>query len=245
MIYIERVALTAELEGKLEKLTQRIQMQQEDLRVATARRTWRSNSGTRQSIRNKLDMMTQGISRCMFCGDNEGSDIDHFDPLSRTPLRTFDWLNHLLSCSICNSHQKRDQFPVDSSGNPLLIDPTKEDPFDHLVLTLTLGEYQAVSEKGQKTLDVCKLNRPPLTRGRMQARRVVALALRDWNRSRLTGDADGMDEALLTVIEQPFADVYQAMLRQAVLPMADVIFRDLADLPAILSNPELRAHFNL
>lgn len=56
--------------------------------------------------------------RCMYCGDNQGTDVDHFEPLSLAPLRTFDWPNHLLACSLCNSHYKRHLFPCDEDGRP-------------------------------------------------------------------------------------------------------------------------------
>ncbi|MEV0606420.1 hypothetical protein AB0I61_08640 [Polymorphospora rubra] len=50
-----------------------------------------------------------------------------------------------------------------------------------------------------------------------------------------------MDEAVLTVREQPFADVCQAMLRQAVAPGAANAFSLPAPLLPLLRSPELRA----
>ncbi|SDL19645.1 hypothetical protein SAMN04488074_109251 [Lentzea albidocapillata subsp. violacea] len=176
----------------------------------------------------------------MYCGESRGTDIDHFDPIARNPLRAFDWLNHLLACSTCNSHQKRDRFPVDEDGNPLLVDPTSEDPFDHLLLTLSLGIYSPLTPKGKATIEVCGLNDRGLPRGRMQARRVVGLALRAWNEACEGNRSGEMLEHVHTVREQPFADVCQSMLRQAFSPGADVVFGDSPDLLALLRKPELR-----
>lgn len=177
----------------------------------------------------------------MYCGESRGTDVDHFEPIARNPLRTFDWLNHLLACSTCNSHQKRDRFPVDEDGNPLLIDPTAEDPFDHLLLTLSLGIYIPLTPKGDATINVCGLNERGLPKGRMHARKVVRLALREWDRARAYDRSDEMQEHVQTVQDQPFADVCQSMLRQAFSPGADVVFSDSPDLLALLRTDELRA----
>ncbi|SDC66308.1 hypothetical protein SAMN05216174_103328 [Actinokineospora iranica] len=176
----------------------------------------------------------------MYCGDNLGTDIDHFDPMSRSPRRTFDWLNHLLACSACNSHHKRDRFPVDSEGNPLLIDPTAEDPFDHLLLALSVGEYQPLSDKGRVTIEVFGLNRPLLARGRQQARRVVSRSLRELWRALGRGDEKAVEEALLCIREQPLADVCQAMVRLASTKRAQIVFGQDEDLVGPLRNPEMR-----
>jgi hypothetical protein len=108
--------------------------------------------------------MAPGIEQCMYCGDT-GTEIDHFEPISRNPLRTFDWLNHLLACVNCNSRAKLAAFPIDAHGHPLLIDPTAEDPFDHLRLSLPFGRYEPLTDKGRTTIKVCSLNRPQLERG--------------------------------------------------------------------------------
>jgi hypothetical protein len=50
-----------------------------------------------------------------------------------------------------------------------------------------------------------------------------------------------MDEMILAVQEQPFADVCQSMLRQAVAPGADIIFADAPGILALLREPGLRS----
>ncbi|MFB9904007.1 HNH endonuclease [Allokutzneria oryzae] len=237
MIRIARTPLPVEVAGRLAALTERLSAVPRGTRSAHARRLWRTNPD-RRTLRTTLAEMAPGRQHCMYCGDNQGTDIDHHEPLSRNPLRTFDWLNHLLACSTCNSHEKRDRFPVDSAGAPLLIDPTVEDPFEHLLLTLSLGAYHPLTAKGRATIEVCGLNRPLLTRGRVQAQRVVILCLREWSRAR---DAATRARAVLTVREQPFADVCQSMLRQAALPTAELVFSDSPGVVELLRTPELRS----
>jgi hypothetical protein len=244
MIRITRTVLSEELRGRLAALTKEVNVAEPGTRVVTAREIWKRSS-TRTHVHGPLGRtlrdMALGLEQCMYCGEEEGTDIDHFEPLSRNPLRTFDWLNHLLACATCNSHKKRDQFPVDADGQPLLIDPTLEDPFDHLLLTLSLGHYEPLSEKGKATIEVCDLNRPLLERGRVRSRTVVEYCLRQWAAAHVDGHTAAMAKAVATVREQPFADVCQAMLRQAEAPGAEIIFADSPEVLGLLRASEVRS----
>ncbi|MFI9006224.1 HNH endonuclease [Actinosynnema sp. NPDC053489] len=242
MIRLVRPALPADLAGRLPGLTAEIGGAANPARAARA--LWKQAAvrrGVHAPLRRLLEGMAPGYQRCMYCGDSQGTDIDHFEPLSRNPLRTFDWLNHLLACSTCNSNLKRDRFPVAGDGTPLLVDPTTEDPFDHLLLTLSLGVYVARTAKGEATIDVCGLNRPVLTQGRVHARRVVLMCLARWAAGRERGAADDVRDAVLTVRGQPFADVCQAMLRLARSPGAERVFEESPWALPVLRDDELRA----
>jgi hypothetical protein len=130
---------------------------------------------------------------------------------------------------------------VDAESQPLLIDPCSEDPFGHLLLTLSLGVYSPLTEKGSATIDVCGLNRALLVRGRVQARRVVELCIAEWAAAHAAANRARQAAAVLTVREQPFADVCQSMLRQAKSPGAEAIFADSPAVLALLRLPQLRA----
>ncbi|MEV6715019.1 HNH endonuclease [Lentzea sp. NPDC051208] len=224
----------------MSKATEKIRVASPDERYGKADAAWRK-SAIRKTVRARLGEMAPGYERCMYCGESRGTSVDHFEPVARNPLRTFDWLNHLLACTTCNSHEKREQFPVDEDGNPLLIDPTAEDPFDHLRLTLTLGVYRSRTPKGQATINVFGLNKPGLVKGRMHARKVVTSALRDWGRAHERDRADEMLEHVQTVQDQPMADVCQSMLREALSPGADVVFSESLDLLVLLRREDLRS----
>jgi hypothetical protein len=244
MIRIIRATLPDELASRLITLTHAVRKADPQKRTEEARKIWRRSS-TRTNVHEPLSQilrqMAVGLEQCMYCGEDESTGIDHFDPIAHNPLRTFDWLNHLLACTICNSHRKRDRFPMDRNNNPLLIDPTSEDPFGHLLLTLSLGYYEPLSDKGKATIDVCDLNRPILQRGRVQAQRVVELCLKKWEDANQIGNTSAMREAVLTVREQPFADVCQAMLRQAEMPGGELIFDDRPGILDLLRTPEVRS----
>ncbi|SDI79894.1 hypothetical protein SAMN05421869_107132 [Nonomuraea jiangxiensis] len=159
----------------------------------------------------------------MYCGDSRGTDIDHFEPIKLSPFRTFDWMNHLLACSCCNSNAKRELFPVDSAGAPLLIDPTMDDPFDHLRLILSTGTYRWNTPKGQATIEVFQLNRADLRRGRELAFPRCQAMLRDYLRLQNSGNGRDAVKMLNALHEQPFADVLHAMYRTMTNPGADIV----------------------
>ncbi len=98
-------------------------------KVAEAKRLWifKNNRAFRE-IRTILRRMCSGLERCMYCEGSQATDIEHFFPKSKYPFYAFKWENFLLTCRTCNSEFKGDTFPLDESGGPLLIDPTRDDP---------------------------------------------------------------------------------------------------------------------
>jgi hypothetical protein len=250
MISITRPALPDDLSTRLAILSKKLAAVPVDERAKAARELWeKSTTRTRvyQPLKGILQQMALGLEQCMYCGADLGTDVDHFDPIARNPLRAFDWLNHFLACGPCNSNHKRDKFPVDTDGRPLLIDPTTEDPFEHLMLSLSTDVYYPLSDKGSETIDVCGLNRRQLMDGRRRARNVVAFCLQAWAATdRASRDAK-LAETAQMIREQPFGDVCQAMLRQAVAPGAELIFSDATvaglgpDMLGCLRAPEVRS----
>lgn len=173
MIPITRAALPGDLGALLATLTSELATVPAEERTKAARTLW-EKSGTRarvyRPLKSILQQMALGLEQCMYCGADFGTDVDHFDPIARSPLRAFDWLNHLLACATCNSNHKRDLFPTGADGFPLLIDPTTEDPFKHMTLSLSTDVYHPLSAKGVATIEVCGINRRQLVDGRRRAR---------------------------------------------------------------------------
>lgn len=203
-----------------------------------ARTSWKSARNEQGEIRETLALMAPGIQRCMYCGDNLGTDIDHFAPISLFPLLTFRWLNHLLACSHCNSNQKRDKYPCDAAGNTLLLDPSRDDPADHLRLSLNDGRYHPLTEKGTVSIETFGLNRPDLRLGRERAfrtRRAVIFYIYS-----LVEDGRE-DEAILhmeALVEEPHASVLSAIFAALESDRAADVLG--ADLVAILNNPDMK-----
>ncbi|MFF4171064.1 HNH endonuclease [Streptomyces sp. NPDC001744] len=245
MIRLRRAALPRGTVTKLEEYTGEIARQTtEKARKTRARELWGARRSVRPALLDALSEMAPGHARCMYCGDSQGTDIDHFDPKSRTPLRTFDWLNHLLACSYCNSNQKRSLFPTDGDGAPLLVDPTLREPLDHLRLVLPLGEYRARTPQGQACIDVFGLNRRPvLVKGRVDAYATARHSLELWRIATDRGQHDKAGEIVRVSWNRPLADVLVAMFHQSGLPAAGALFAGEEDVLALLNDPELRKGF--
>lgn len=101
-----------------------------------------TNKYRKKEIKDALERMFHG--KCAYCESQVTTtgygDIEHFCP-KRNPRcvnLTFEWSNLLLSCEKCNdAGHKGTQFPLDSNGNPLLINPSDDatDINKHLVFS--------------------------------------------------------------------------------------------------------------
>ncbi len=128
---------------------------------------WKNSrqSRTLLSVLATLRGMTGARERCMYCLDSHGTDIEHFWPKTPYPERMFVWPNLLLCCTECG-RLKGDRFPL-ADAQSLLIDPTAEDPWQHLDFDPTTGNVVARfdvqaddwSPKGLKTVEVLQLDR--------------------------------------------------------------------------------------
>lgn len=112
-----------------------------------------------------LQSMMGVRQRCMYCLDSHGCDIEHFRPKSPYPKWMFKWNNLLLCCTECG-RIKGKQFPMDGK-QPMMINPTKEEPWDHLDFDPITGNITArfdlqandFSPKGQRTVCALQLDR--------------------------------------------------------------------------------------
>ena len=130
-------------------------------------REWKAARQTKAvgSVMQVLRQMMGPRERCMYCVDSHGCDIEHFRPKSRFPTYAFRWSNLLLCCTECGRF-KGVQFPT-AHGQPLLINPTTEDPWRFLDFDPDTGDLTARfdvqandwSPKGAKTVEVLRLDR--------------------------------------------------------------------------------------
>lgn len=170
-------------------------------------------------IRRALREMASGLERCMYCEDGAGTDIEHFYPRASYPEHTFEWLNYLLACSACNSNYKRNEFPLDAEGAPLLIDPSAEEPLEHLSLSPSTGEFRAKTPKGSESIRVFGLQRSILVEGRRDAWVTLQALLLLYAKRRREGSPGS--EKLETAVRQfPFAGVLVFLVSIAQGPAA-------------------------
>jgi uncharacterized protein (TIGR02646 family) len=206
---------------------------------AEARRLWKRQSNkTFQEIRDVLKRMATGIERCMYCEDSQGTAIEHFWPKSVYPERAFDWFNYLIACSGCNSNVKRDQFPLNEAGEPFLVNPTEEDPLDHLSLITATGDYHPLSLKGDSSIGVFGLNRTTLSDGRRDAWVSMQSLLVDYAYARERSDDEWADSIERAVRRHPFAGVLATLLRISQSPDTDFLVSPEC-LQAIQAHPKI------
>ena len=207
---------------------------------AEAKRLWEiQGNHTFREVREMLGRMASGIERCMYCEDSEGTAIEHFWPKAAYPDRAFDWPNYLIACSRCNSNFKRDQFPLDGDL-PLLVNPTEEDPLEHLALSPATGIYEPQSPKGEPSIQVFGLNRATLTLGRQDAWTVLSQLLIRYAEAMTSEETSLAGKIETAVRRHPFAGVLAALLRIAKGPDADLLVNPEC-LEAIREHPEIAA----
>ena len=136
-------------------------------------------------VLSTLHAMVGERQRCMYCLDSHGSDIDHFRPKNRYHKYMYRWENMLLCCTHCG-RIKGDQFPM-AGRRMLLVDPTKENPWDSLDFDPTTGSICARfdvqldkwSLKGEKTVEVLHLDkREALSKGYLKTLRRLSETIR-------------------------------------------------------------------
>ncbi|QSQ21014.1 hypothetical protein JY651_38335 [Pyxidicoccus parkwayensis] len=190
---------------------------------AEARRLWEQKGRAFDEIRAALEVMASGRERCMYCEDSAGTDIEHFWPKADYPQKAFTWTNYLLACSTCNSNHKREQFPRDASGLPLLIDPTVDEPREHLRLSGSTGKFTHRTPKGVQSIEVFGLGRGILEKGRQDAWDAlqgflvaydVACSRQQWKRARAVQRI---------VCRHPFASVFGWFMEATKSPAAGIL----------------------
>lgn len=136
-------------------------------------------------VLSSLHAMVGERQRCMYCLDSHGSDIEHFRPKAVYPKHMYRWDNLLLCCTHCG-RIKGNQFPM-AGRRVLLVDPTKENPWDSLDFDPLTGNICARfdlqsnnwSDKGEKTVEVLQLDkREALSRGYLLTLRRLSETIR-------------------------------------------------------------------
>lgn len=150
-----------------------------------------------------LQSMMGERQRCMYCLDSHGCDIEHFRPKAQFPKRMFRWRNLLLCCTECGRF-KLDKFPMDGR-RPMLIDPTKEEPWDYLDFDPITGNITArfdlqandFSPKGQRTVSILQLDRrEALAAGYVQTYRKLCIVINRFLQTPIQPDDDLIAELL-------------------------------------------------
>ncbi len=236
MQHIPRKSLSARVLRFLRQRTLKVVSHKDPKAEAT--RLWRlRRSKAFAEIRAALREMAAGRERCMYTGDSEGTDIDHFWPKARYPERTFAWENYLLASSRCNSNDKRDAFPLDENGEPLLINPTVDEPLAHLDLIPINGWYHGRTRKGIESVRIFGLNRGVLIRGRRASWTAIEACLIRYAEAKAASDETEAARCRQAISDLAFPGVFAAYLKIAKGPVTDGI--DSRCLRILAEHPEI------
>ncbi len=160
MIHVDRGPEPDGFASRADDWRERFKKARQQTPDLTASQFW---SRVRSEIRADAQVLYEAFhGKCAYCEAKmahvSSPQIEHYRPQKKFPDRTFDWNNWFLSCGHCNQ-KKWVHFP-DCDGQPCLIDPTAEDPSEHLDF---LDAYVlAKTNRGEETVDLVDLNRSPL-----------------------------------------------------------------------------------
>ncbi len=196
------------------------QRQLSKLQTTAEHRThWSGRTRTKKiaAVRARLVEMNSGSPRCMYCEHDRASGIDHFVPLSHDPDKVYDWHNHIHACFTCDSVYKRDQL-LDDSGARLFIDPTAEDPQQHIELSPSTGKLVPLTARGENTIKKLGLDERLLSKGRQLAWHYFALRIVDYDKAAASLQASRCTEIQSDILHQPFQSVFLEVLDDASSP---------------------------
>lgn len=211
MIPIRRPELSPDLVARFAAKVHDIEALEPSLRAQKARDSWRNSDGSRRAISAILKASSIGRELCMYCSDGRGTSVDHYEPIAKNPSRAWDWTNHILACTVCNSLAKRADFPRNASGEPLYLDPVRDEPSAHLVLTPSTGQYVGRTDRGEYTADRL-LNDELLARGRRAAWLDALDLVIDYVAAKAKGDAKGALLCEFKLLQRPNLDAFYSML---------------------------------
>ncbi len=164
---IEREVLAPEISYSLQLLQEEVDTQREQTAFDPGEH-WKGKRTSRPiiAVYAVLKRMAGSRERCMYCVDSEGSDIEHFWPKSLHCNRMYLWENLLITCTQCGRFKGK-LFPCTEDGQPLLVDPSAEDPWEFLDFDPDTGNLNAryllssgeFSAKGETTVRVLHLDR--------------------------------------------------------------------------------------
>jgi uncharacterized protein (TIGR02646 family) len=143
-------------------LRERFKVARENDPCVSAATFWAS---VRHDLRDDASELARRFHfKCAYCESRMGHvsypRIEHYKPKGQKRFEKlmFDWGNWLLSCGVCNDEKWRD-FP-ERDGAPLLLDPTVDEPRNHLRFRRNI--ILPLSNRGNETIRLVGLTRHDL-----------------------------------------------------------------------------------
>lgn len=156
---------------------------------------------------------------CMYCEVPRANHIDHFDPRTRAPLRTFDWPNLVWSCATCDTTHKGARFVREADG-VLPVNPRVDRPEDHL-RTTPEGYIDPISTRGEWTRDLLGLDEASLPRIRRVRWLALVRTIPVYAEARIVGATRRADELEEDIRWGGFPSILRDIVHDASGPYAE------------------------
>ena len=249
MIHVASLTLPPATQAKLDEYQDAVDTKSTyQERVKKAKSSFKSKNTktnrTFRKVRKALDRMCAGARRCHYCEDSAADEVEHFYPKDLYPERCFAWNNYLYSCGRCNGAYKSNKFKIFEAdtrevvditpprrnrqyvppppGDPLLIDPRSENPFDYLRLNLETFQYiesgnpgSEAFSRGEWTKDCLGLNeREVLVKSRREAYENYLARLEVYRAKRDTAPAEKLERMKKGIQTMAHPTVWHEMVCQ-------------------------------
>lgn len=212
---------------------------------------WKARRATmnRNGLVAALKRMAGSRYRCMYCGDSEGCDVEHYYPKAdaRWRSKVFDWSNLLWICAPCN-RLKNSRFELDEGGRGVLLDPATDciwDFYDYVEESGQLAPRSDLSLVGFARADatlregLTRLSHDVVCDSRQRAARSMRRAIRAYSASaKLPEDQEEFIVHILDAGHPELCSWYLAGLGMQLEPFATFLLQNGAIIP------ELRARLN-
>ena len=118
MIHLNSKNIDASSNAHLEKVQKEITDEptfEEQAKKASAKWDSKTSGAGKSAFKNIKDTlmdMCVSVEICVYCEQNEATDIEHIYPKKLYPEKSFTWENYVLACGKCNTHHKSDKFKI-------------------------------------------------------------------------------------------------------------------------------------
>lgn len=144
-----------------------------------ARHVRRFNPGPFRRYGSYKRWLQQEFGRvCVYCREpdslsrNLNFGVDHYRPQSRFGHLTCVYANLYYCCGGCNS-RKNDDWPVDESKGPYVVNPCEMVMADHLRFEAATGNIESRTPHGLHTIELLQLNERLTVEQRLRQRRLL------------------------------------------------------------------------
>ena len=178
-----------------------------------------------KNIKETLIGMCVGVEICVYCEQNEATDIEHIYPKKLYPEKAFTWNNYVLACGKCNTHYKSDKFKIFNPQNST----TEEDvtPPRGTFVKPANDDSLFINQRVENPLDFFELD---LVNQQFVFTEKFPEGTREHKRAKYTKDLLGLNtRAALVANRRNAAKFYVSRLEKYVAAKAATTFQELTD----------------